>query len=88
MDWNVSFFKRKKKFCGFCRWNIDYIDHQTDGLLHKFLNDRAKILPRRITGLCSKHQKLMAKAVKRSRIIAVVPFLTDNYRRKEVETSS
>lgn len=65
----------KKKRCRFC-FNKDVkIDYKNNELLERFITDRGKILPRRITGTCSKHQRELSTAIKRARIIALVPFI-------------
>ena len=69
-----TFFK--KKICRFCvqKLKIDYKDADT---LRRFITERGKILPRRITGTCAKHQRALALAIKRTRIIALLPFVAD-----------
>ena len=64
----------KKKVCKFCnqKLKIDYKDADT---LRRFITERGKILPRRITGTCAKHQRALALAIKRARIIALLPFV-------------
>ncbi|HON12957.1 MAG TPA: 30S ribosomal protein S18 [Treponema sp.] len=66
----------KKKVCKFCtqKQKIDYKD--ADGL-RRYTTERGKILPRRITGTCAKHQRELAVAIKRARIIALLPFVAD-----------
>jgi len=66
----------KKKVCKFCmqKLKIDYKDADT---LRRFVTERGKILPRRITGSCAKHQRALALAIKRARTIALLPFVTD-----------
>ncbi|GHU39311.1 hypothetical protein FACS1894190_03330 [Spirochaetia bacterium] len=66
----------KKKVCKFCtqKLKIDYKDADT---LRRFITERGKILPRRITGTCAKHQRALAEAIKRARIIALLPFVAD-----------
>ena len=66
----------KKKVCRFCtqKLKIDYKDVDT---LRKFITERGKILPRRITGTCAKHQRSLALAIKRARIIALLPFVAE-----------
>ena len=66
----------KKKVCKFCiqKLKIDYKDADT---LRRFITERGKILPRRITGTCAKHQRAVALAVKRARIIALLPFVAE-----------
>ena len=66
----------KKKICKFCmqKLKIDYKDADT---LRRFITERGKILPRRITGTCAKHQRALALAIKRARMIALLPFVAD-----------
>jgi small subunit ribosomal protein S18 len=69
-------FFLKKKICKFCiqKLKIDYKDADT---LRRFITERGKILPRRMTGTCAKHQRALALAIKRARIIALLPFVAD-----------
>jgi small subunit ribosomal protein S18 len=69
-----AFFK--KKICRFCvqKLKIDYKDADT---LRRFITERGKILPRRSTGTCAKHQRALAAAIKQARIIALLPFVAD-----------
>lgn len=60
--------------CPFCKDKVKYIDYKDVKLLRKFVTDRGKIKPRRVTGLCAQHQKDIANAVKRSRQMALMPF--------------
>lgn len=62
------------KNCRFCQQNLKYIDFKNADLLHQFLSSQAKIYPTRRTGLCLKHQRLLAQAIKRARFMAVLPF--------------
>ncbi|MBE7028532.1 MAG: 30S ribosomal protein S18 [Ruminococcaceae bacterium] len=66
--------KPKKKVCQFCQDKIDYIDYKDVAKLRRFVSERAKILPRRITGTCAKHQRQLTEAIKRARHIALLPF--------------
>jgi len=68
---------KKKKYCRFKKNKILYIDYKDPEFLKKFLNDQGKILPRRITGTSLKYQRKVAKAVKRARHIALLPYVTD-----------
>ena len=68
---------KKKKYCRFKKNQIRYIDYKDPEFLKKFLNDQGKILPRRITGTSLKYQRKVAKAVKRARHIALLPYVTD-----------
>lgn len=69
--------RRRRKGCSFCQDKIETIDYKDTRKLQKYLTERGKILPRRVTGTCSKHQRLVTKAVKRARIIALLPFVND-----------
>jgi small subunit ribosomal protein S18 len=66
----------KKKVCRFCTQKLK-IDYKDADMLRKFITERGKILPRRITGTCAKHQRSLASAIKRARIIALLPFVAD-----------
>ena len=70
-------FFRKKKVCRFCVEKIDLIDYKRVELLQPFLQDRGKVLPRRMTGTCSRHQRWLGVAIKRARNIALLPFATE-----------
>jgi len=65
----------RKKVCRFCYDKTSKIDYKNPNILEKFITDRGKILPRRVTGTCSKHQRQVATAIKRARLIALLPFL-------------
>jgi small subunit ribosomal protein S18 len=71
---------RRKKICRFCDNKINYIDYKDERLLRRFVNERGKILPRRITGNCANHQRELTTAVKRSRIMAILAFASESYR--------
>lgn len=69
--------RRKKKVCAFCMDKINYIDYKDINVLKKYITERGKILPRRISGNCAKHQRMLTLAIKRSRNIALLPFTMD-----------
>ena len=69
---------KKKKYCRFKKNGIKYVDYKDPEFLKKFLNEQGRILPRRITGTSLKYQRKVGKAVKRARLIALLPFVTDN----------
>ena len=69
--------RRKKKVCAFCVDKIDYVDYKETGRLRRCLTERAKILPRRITGNCARHQRQLTRAIKRARRVALLPYTTD-----------
>lgn len=68
---------KRKKVCNFCAEKVDFIDYKDATKLHKYLSERSKILPRRITGTCAKHQRELTEAIKRARVIAVIPYVSD-----------
>lgn len=70
-------FVRARKSCKFCADKIDYIDYKDTRLLYGYIPERGKILPRRISGTCAPHQRMLATAIKRSRSAALIPFVTD-----------
>ena len=67
----------RKKVCGFCVDRIDSIDYKELGRLRKFITERGKILPRRISGNCAKHQRQLTIAVKRARNVALLPYTAE-----------
>ena len=73
-DFNPKFRKMRKKVCALCNDKNFVLDYKNPEQLRKFINDKGKILPRRTTGACAKHQREVAKMVKRSRMMAIIPF--------------
>lgn len=69
--------KRRKKVCLFCQDKIDHIDYKDIARLRKHISERAKILPKRITGTCAKHQRQLTIAIKRARHMALIPYISD-----------
>ena len=69
--------RRKKKVCIFCEDKIQYIDYKDTVRLRKFVSERGKILPRRISGACAKHQRQLTTAIKRARVVALMPYISD-----------
>jgi small subunit ribosomal protein S18 len=70
-------FIRARKSCKFCADKVDYIDYKDSRLLGSYIPERGKILPRRISGTCAPHQRMLAVAIKRARNAALLPFATD-----------
>lgn len=70
-------FFRRRKVCKFCADKINYVDYKDMKLLSGFVPERAKILPRRISGTCARHQRMLQQAIKRARHIALLPYTTD-----------
>lgn len=64
----------RRKVCAFCVEKIDYIDYKDAKRLRKFVSERGKIVPRRISGNCAAHQRLLTTALKRARVIALIPY--------------
>ncbi|MFL6277458.1 MAG: 30S ribosomal protein S18 [Blastocatellia bacterium] len=70
-------FVRARKSCRFCADRVDYIDYKDSKTLGSYVPERGKILPRRISGTCAPHQRMLAEAIKRARNAALLPFATD-----------
>jgi len=68
--------RRRKKVCVFCGKD-NVIDYKDSGKLKKYVSERGKILPRRMSGNCAKHQRQLSEAIKRARAIALLPFTVD-----------
>ncbi len=68
-------FFHRKKFCRFCTDSNIKIDYKNLAILNNFVTERGKIMPRRITGNCAKHQRELTSAIKRARTIAIMPFV-------------
>ena len=68
---------KKKKYCRFKKAKIKFIDYKDPEFLKKFLNEQGKILPRRITGNCARHQRALTTAIKRARHLALMPYVQD-----------
>ncbi len=67
----------KRKICNFCAEKQTDVDYKDVPRLRKFISERGKILPRRISGNCAKHQRFLTTAVKRARVIALLPFVAE-----------
>lgn len=74
---NLKFRRAKKKVCAFCVDKVTHIDYKDVAKLKKYISERAKILPRRISGNCAKHQRQLTAAIKRARHIAFLPYTAD-----------
>lgn len=66
--------RQRKRFCYFCKENINNIDYKNVSMLEKFISDKGKIRPKRSTGNCGQHQRKIAMAIKRARVIALIPY--------------
>lgn len=69
-----------RKSCNLCEDKVEVVDYKDANLLDRYLTDRGKILPRRATGACSRHQKQVAEAVKRARFLALIPYIKNYHR--------
>ena len=69
--------RQHRKVCAFCAEKIDYIDYKEISRLRRFISDRGKILPRRVTGTCARHQRPLTTALERARAIALLPYTTE-----------
>ena len=76
-DYNPKFRKVRKKVCSMCSDKNIVLDYKNPEQLKKFINDKGKILPRRATGACAKHQREITLTVKRARHIAFLPYVAD-----------
>ena len=72
--------RKRKKVCQFCVDKVAYIDYKDSAKLRKFMSERSKILPRRTTGTCAMHQRQLTEAIKRARQIALLPYITGQFR--------
>jgi len=75
-----DFERKKRKTCRFCENKTLVIDYKDDRFLKKFISDRGKIVPRRISGNCAKHQRRVTIAIKRGRHLALLPYTGEIYR--------
>ena len=70
-------FFRRRKTCKFTAEGVEYIDYKDVNLLRQYVPERAKILPRRISGTSARHQRMLQQAIKRARYLALLPYTTD-----------
>lgn len=69
--------RSKKKVCVFCVDKVEHIDYKDTAKLRRYISERGKIVPRRISGNCAKHQRQLTVAIKRARQIALLPFVSE-----------
>lgn len=81
--WSRSGYIPKRKVCFFCTDKIDEIDYKDPSKLRRYISDRGKIEPRRRTGVCAKHQRVLATAIKRARHLALLPYVPAHIHRTE-----
>ncbi|MBI3951970.1 MAG: 30S ribosomal protein S18 [Acidobacteria bacterium] len=68
---------RRRRECRFCREQVDFIDYKDVNTLTAFIPERDKILPRRLSGVCAPHQRMLARAIKRARTMVLLPYVAD-----------
>src|SRR5437667_10344018 len=73
--------RQHRKVCSFCMEKVSYIDYKEVSRLRRFVSDRGKILPRRVTGTCARHQRPLTTALERARAIALLPYTTEQHSR-------
>ncbi len=67
--------RQKRRYCRFCKSKVDYIDYKDISTIKRYVSDKGKIRPRRVTGACTQHQKDLATAIKRAREMALLPYV-------------
>ena len=67
----------RRKVCQFCVDKVEHIDYKEIARLRRYINERGKILPRRMSGTCAKHQRQLSTAIKRARTIALLPYVSE-----------
>jgi small subunit ribosomal protein S18 len=68
---------RRQRVCFFCTNNIQEIDYKDEKALFNYISDRGKIMPRRVSGTCAKHQRKLSTAIKRARFLAILPYIRE-----------
>jgi len=68
---------KKKRICRFCEENVFYIDFRNEKRLSRFTTEQGKIIPRRTSGTCAKHQRQLVQAIKRARHLALIPYIAE-----------
>ena len=69
--------KRRPKVCHYCVDKLDHVDYKETEKLRRYITERGKIMPRRVTGACAKHQRQLTRAIKRARYLALLPFASE-----------
>ena len=76
-DKNAVKTHKRRKVCQFCADKAEFIDFKDSAKLRRYISERGKILPRRMTGTCAKHQRELTEAIKRARQVALLPYVVD-----------
>ncbi len=77
---SLSVDYRRRKICRFCENKIDMVDYKDERMIRRFVSDRGKIIPRRISGNCARHQRQLTVAIKRGRHLGLLPYTSESYR--------
>lgn len=72
--------KIRPKICRFCENREHYIDYKDDRKLRRYVTERGKIIPRRMSGTCAKHQRMLTRAIRRARHLAILPYAAEVFR--------
>jgi len=72
--------RKRKRHCRFCENKIESIDYRDDRLLKRFVTERGKIIPRRVSGTCARHQRMLTTSVKRARHLAILPYVAETFK--------
>ena len=75
-----GFDRKRRKICRFCEDHVKLIPYADDRVLRRFINERGKIVPRRVSGNCAKHQRKLTQSIKRARHLAILPYVSEVYR--------
>ncbi len=86
--WTKPRYVPSRRACSFCVNKIEEIDYKDAEKLHAYISDRGKITPRRRTGTCAKHQRVLARAIKRARHFALLPYVPEHMRKVGIASIS
>lgn len=76
----AEFTRGRRRGCLLCEYKVDYVDYKDERFLRRFINERGKITPRRITGTTAMHQRMVAEAIKRARFMAILPYSAEVFK--------
>ena len=76
----AEFTRGRRRGCLLCEHKVDWVDYKDERFLRRYINERGKIVPRRITGTTAMHQRMIAQAIKRARFMAILPYESETYR--------
>lgn len=76
----AEFTRGRRRGCLLCEYRTDYVDYKDERFLRRYINERGKIVPRRISGTTARHQRMISTAIKRARFMAILPYSSDSFR--------